>query len=181
MKFKPIVRLGDKRIYRVAEKVNKIPSSELDELIKQMFTTMQALNGIGIAAPQIGVNQRVIIIGFESSPRYPNEAAVPNTVLINPSFEPLSQEKVLGWEGCLSIPGMRGVVPRYKKIKYRGFDSQGNLIQREAENLHARIVQHECDHIDGKLYPCHIEDWRHFGFEEEVWQDVIEKRIPNFE
>lgn len=133
-----------------------------------MKDTMTEKGGVGIAAPQIGCNLRVIMFGFEKSIRYPNELPVPFTILINPVIEILSDEMVDGWEGCLSVPGLRGLVPRYEKIKYSGFDLEKNPIERIVDGFHARVVQHECDHIDGILFPLRIKDMRHFGFEDEI-------------
>jgi peptide deformylase len=133
-------------------------------------------NGVGIAAPQIGVYVRVIMFGFEHNDRYPDKDAVPFTILINPSYEPLSDEKEEEWEGCLSIPGLRGLVSRFKKIKYSGYDPQGHFIEREAEGFHARVVQHECDHINGFLYPQRMNNMKHFGFEEEMWERLYKKK-----
>jgi peptide deformylase len=173
-----IIRAGDPRIYISAKPVVQFNNPELDVIISMLIETMRAYNGIGIAATQLGIELQIFIMGFESNPRYPGETAVPLTVLINPSYTPLSDEKIDGWEGCLSIPGLRGVVPRYRKIKYQGYDAQGHFIEQSAENLHARIVQHEYDHLHGMLYPCRMTDMRLLGFEKEVWDDVIHKRIP---
>lgn len=151
--------------------VSDFTSLELQQLLQDMQDTMKEKGGVGIAAPQIGVNLRVVIFGFEKSVRYPNEAPVPFTVLINPTIEILSNEFIDGWEGCLSVPGLRGLVPRYKKIKYSGFDENGNPFSRLVENFHARIVQHECDHLDGVLFPRRIKDLKYFGFEETLWSE----------
>ncbi len=144
------------------------PNVALQQLIQNMLDTMHEEGGVGIAAPQIGCNQRVIMFGFERNERYPNEATVPFTVLINPTIKPLSDEMVDGWEGCLSVPGLRGLVPRYKAIEYSGFDQQGQFITRTALDFHARVVQHEYDHLEGILYPQRIKDLRYFGFEDEL-------------
>lgn len=165
MAVREILRMGDARLLRVARPVEQFDTPELHALIADMFDTMAAANGAGLAAPQIGVNLAVVIFGFDHNPRYPDAPPVPRTVLINPSIEPLSDEEE-GWEGCLSVPGMRGVVPRWKHIRYTGYDPQGRRIEREAEGFHARVVQHECDHLIGKLYPMRIRDFTRFGYTE---------------
>lgn len=164
--------MGDARLLQKSEPVRTVPSGELNGLIQDMFDTMEALNGAGLAAPQIGVLQRVVIFGVESNPRYPDAEPVPTTVLINPKIEPLSEDIEYGWEGCLSVPGMRGLVPRPPHIRYSGVDEHGAPIEREAKGFHARVVQHEVDHIDGVLYPMRIEDMRYFGFESELFPDL---------
>ncbi len=172
MTVRSVLKMGDSRLLQPSEPVATVPSAELDELIRDMFDTMEALNGAGLAAPQIGVLQRVVIFGVESNPRYPDAEPVPTTVLINPSIEPLTDEREHGWEGCLSVPGMRGLVPRPSRIRYSGVDQYGAPIEREASGFHARVVQHEVDHIDGVLYPMRIEDMRHFGFESELFPEL---------
>jgi peptide deformylase len=147
-----------------ADKVRDFNTPELDSLIADMFDTMRAEDGAGLAAPQIGVSLRVVVFGFDDNPRYPDAASVPRSVLINPEIEPLDDTMEQGWEGCLSVPGMRGLVPRYTRIRYSGFDARGDTISVEAEGFHARVVQHECDHLDGVLYPQRIRDFTHFGF-----------------
>ena len=164
-----ILRMGDARLLRVAEPVQQFDTPELHELIADMFVTMREANGVGLAAPQIGVNLQLVIFGFVDSPRYPDAPAVPQTVLLNPVLTPLSDELEDGWEGCLSVPGMRGLVPRYTRLRYEGFDQFGDKIVREAEGFHARVVQHECDHLLGKLYPMRIKDFSQFGFTEELF------------
>ncbi|PPE70598.1 peptide deformylase [Caldimonas thermodepolymerans] len=166
MAVREILRMGDARLLRVARPVEQFDTPELRALIADMFDTMAAANGAGLAAPQIGVNLAVVIFGFDHNPRYPDAPPVPRTVLINPSIEPLSDDEEEGWEGCLSVPGMRGVVPRWKHIRYTGYDPQGRRIEREAEGFHARVVQHECDHLIGKLYPMRIRDFTRFGYTE---------------
>ncbi len=166
MAIQPILRLGDPRLFKVASKVSKFNQPELDSLIEDMFDTMAAENGAGLAAPQIGIGLRVVIFGFDSNPRYPDNDAVPKTILINPTITPLSEEKEDGWEGCLSVPGMRGVVSRYKHIRYSGFDASGTAIEAEAQGFHARVVQHECDHLDGIIYTQRLSDPLKFGFTE---------------
>ena len=172
MTIKSVVKLGNQQLPTPSTPVEHFGSSELFNLIQDMKDTMNEKGGIVIAAPQMGCNQRVVIFGFEKSERYPDEKPIPFTVLINPTIEVLSNEMTDGWEGCLSIPGLRGLVPRYLKIKYSGFDAQGNPFTRIAEGFHARVVQHECDHIDGVLFPHRIKDMRFFGFEDEL-KDVI--------
>lgn len=164
MAIRPVLKMGDARLLRVAEPVAAFGSAELDELVADLFDTMHALSGAGIAAPQIGVNQRVVIFGFERNERYPEAPLVPETVLVNPTIEPVDDELVDGWEGCLSVPGMRGLVPRHARIRYTGFDASGGPIDRTVEGFHARVVQHEVDHLDGVLYPRRIRDLTKFGF-----------------
>jgi len=164
----PILRLGDPRLRQVAAPVSELGTPELYGLVADLLQTMHAANGAGLAAIQVGVPLRVVVFGFEHSERYPDAAPVPLTVLVNPEIEPLDEEREAGWEGCLSVPGMRGLVPRYRKIRYRGTDPDGNPIDRVVEDFHARVVQHECDHLDGVLYPERIEDLRDFGFIEEL-------------
>ena len=156
--------MGDPRLLRVAKPVGEFDTPELDALIADMFETMHAANGAGLAAPQIGVDLAVVIFGFGSNARYPDAPPVPETVLINPHIEALSELEEEGWEGCLSVPGLRGVVPRWARIRYRGRDQKGARIEREAEGFHARVVQHECDHLIGTLYPMRIRDFSRFGF-----------------
>ena len=168
MAIRPVLRIGDPRLLQVAEKVSDFNTAELDTLITDMFDTMAAEDGAGLAAPQIGVGLRVAIFGFDDNPRYPDSSAVPKTILINPVITPLSQDREDGWEGCLSVPGMRGVVSRYNKIHYTGFDSDGNRIEVDAEGFHARVVQHECDHLDGIIYTQRLSDPSQFGFTEEL-------------
>ena len=164
MTVREILRMGDPRLLRVAEPVIKFGTPELDALIADMFDTMHAANGAGLAAPQIGVNLRLVIYGFKQNTRYPDAPPVPETVLINPTLRPLSPERDEAWEGCLSVPGLRGIVPRFSALHYEGFDQFGNVISRDAEGFHARVVQHECDHLDGILYPMRIEDFTQFGY-----------------
>lgn len=168
MAIRPILRLGDPRLQQLADEVSEFNTPQLDALIEDMFETMAAEDGAGLAAPQIAINQRIAIFGFDNNPRYPDSNAVPKTILINPIITPLSDEKEAGWEGCLSVPGMRGVVSRYKKIRYTGFDSAGATIDVEAEGFHARVVQHECDHLDGIIYTQRLSDPLKFGFTEEL-------------
>jgi peptide deformylase len=162
--IREVLRMGDQRLLRRARSVDRFDTPELRELITDLFDTMRALDGAGLAAQQIGVDLRVVIFGFGSSPRYPDAPPVPETVLINPVLTPLSQEMEDGWEGCLSVPGLRGVVPRHKHLRYSGFDARGERIERSVEGFHARVVQHECNHLDGMLYPMRIVDFTRFGF-----------------
>jgi len=168
----PILKMGDPRLLRVAAPVTNFGTPELETLIADMFETMVAAHGVGLAAPQIGVDQQLVIFGFEHNERYPDAPAVPLTVLCNPVITPLSDEMEDGWEGCLSVPGMRGEVPRYRHIRYSGFDPQGKPIEREAEGFHARVVQHECDHLIGRLYPSRIRDFARFGFTEVLFPNM---------
>ncbi len=164
--IRDILRMGDPRLLLKAQPVGQFGTQALQELITDMTETMAAADGAGLAAPQIGISLRVVIFGFESNPRYPEVAAVPWTVLVNPQITPLSDETEDGWEGCLSVPGLRASVPRWKHIVYRGFDANGTPIEREASGFHARVAQHECDHLDGILYPMRIRDFSRFGFTE---------------
>lgn len=164
MAVREILKMGDPRLLRVAKPVREFDTPELRELVADMFDTMAHAKGAGLAAPQIGVDLALVIFGVRQNPRYPQAEPVPETVLLNPHIEPLSDDEEAGWEGCLSVPGMRGVVPRFARIRYGGFDLQGRPFEREAEGFHARVVQHECDHLIGKLYPMRIRDFSQFGF-----------------
>ncbi len=168
MAIREVLKMGNPVLLQVAEPVSEFNTAELDQLVSDMFDTMAALEGAGLAAPQIGVSRRIVIFGVEANPRYPEVEPVPTTVLINPLIEVLDQTLEEDWEGCLSVPGLRGLVPRYRRIRYTGFDLQGQPIERSAEGFHARVVQHECDHLDGILYPQRIRDLRQFGFESEL-------------
>jgi peptide deformylase len=156
--------MGDPRLLQPAAPVAAFGTSELGALIADMFDTMAHAGGVGLAAPQIGVGLQLVIFGFDRSERYPDAPPVPRTVLINPRITPLGDEEEDGWEGCLSVPGLRGLVPRYRRIRYCGADAQGNPIDRIAEGFHARVVQHECDHLAGRLYPTRMRDLTRFGF-----------------
>jgi peptide deformylase len=170
MAIRPVLRMGDPRLLRVSAPVQRFESPELRLLIADMRETMASLNGAGLAAPQIGVGERVVIFGTGArNPRYPDAEVVPYTVLINPELEPLGEARESDWEGCLSVPGMRGLVPRYRELRYRGFDAAGTPIERRVNGFHARVVQHEVDHLDGILYPMRIVDLRDFGFNEELF------------
>ncbi|HEX6706532.1 MAG TPA: peptide deformylase [Albitalea sp.] len=164
MTVREILKMGDPRLLRIAQPVRAFDTPELHALVADLFETMHAVNGAGLAAPQIGVDLQLVIFGFSRNQRYPDAPPVPETVLINPTITPLSDEEELGWEGCLSVPGLRGVVPRFARIRYSGFDPRGERIEREAEGFHARVVQHECDHLIGKLYPMRVRDFTQFGF-----------------
>ena len=162
--IRDVLRMGDARLLRVARPIERFAAAELDELVRDMVDTMRHLDGAGLAAPQIGVDLRLVIFGFERNVRYPDAEPVPFTVLANPVIEFLDAEEQEDWEGCLSLPGLRGRVPRRRRLRYRGFDQLGRPFAREAEGFHARVVQHECDHLDGILYPMRMRDFRAFGF-----------------
>jgi peptide deformylase len=165
MTIREILKMGDPRLLRVAEPVRAFNTPELRSLIADLFETMHSVHGAGLAAPQIGVDLALVIFGFaHNNQRYPDAPPVPETVLINPQITPLGDAEEEGWEGCLSVPGLRGVVPRFARIRYTGFDPFGAPIDREAEGFHARVVQHECDHLIGKLYPMRVRDFTRFGF-----------------
>ncbi len=165
MTIHPILKMGDPRLLRVAQPVTAFDTPELHRLVADMEATMTAANGAGLAAPQIGVDLQLVIFGTGApNPRYPDAPVVPRTVLLNPLITPLDDAEEEGWEGCLSVPGLRGVVPRWRRIRYQGFDVAGRLIDREAEGFHARVVQHECDHLQGVLYPMRVRDFTRFGF-----------------
>jgi peptide deformylase len=177
MPTRPVLRMGDPLLLQVAKPVERFDTPELHALLVDMHDTMAALNGAGLAAPQIGVSLQVVIFGIGANPRYPQAEAVPYTVLINPQLEPVSPEQEDGWEGCLSVPGMRGLVPRYRSLRYRGFDQYGVPIDRTVSNFHARVVQHEVDHLLGILYPMRIRDLRNFGFNETLFpgQELVDE------
>ncbi len=164
MSVRDILKMGDPRLLRQAEPVKQFGTPELDVLIEDMFDTMHAANGAGLAAPQIGVNLQIAIFGFRQNARYPEAPPVPETVLINPVLTPLSDQVEEDWEGCLSVPGLRGVVQRWTKLRYEGFDQHGKVISREVEGFHARVAQHECDHLIGILYPMRVKDFSRFGY-----------------
>jgi peptide deformylase len=168
MAVRPILRLGHPVLRQVATPVAEFGTPALRELVHDMLETMRANDGAGLAANQIGVPTRVVVFELATNPRYPDADPVPLTVLVNPEIELLGDERESGWEGCLSIPGMRGVVPRHRRLRYRGFDELGRPLDRTVEGFHARVVQHECDHLDGILYPQRIEDMTSFGFQEEL-------------
>lgn len=171
MAIREILKMGDPRLLLIAQPVLQFNTPALDELIRDMFETMNAADGVGLAAPQIGVDLAVVIMGFESNDRYPDAPAVPETILINPVIEPLGPDEEEDWEGCLSVPGMNGVVPRFSRIRYQGYNAQGQTIDRIAEGFHARVVQHESDHLIGKLYPMRIRDFSRFGYSSTLFPD----------
>jgi peptide deformylase len=169
MPIREVLKMGDPRLLAVAKPVNAFGTPELEGLVSDMRDTMRDLNGAGLAAPQIGVGLRVVIFGMEHNPRYPEAEAVPFTVLINPELTPVGDEVEEGWEGCLSVPGMRGLVPRYRHLRYTGVDLGGAPIDRTVSDFHARVVQHEVDHLDGILYPRRIRDLTKFGFNDALF------------
>jgi peptide deformylase len=172
MTVREILKMGDPRLLRVAEPVRDFDTPELHALIADMFDTMHAANGAGLAAPQIGVDLQLVIFGFKQNARYPDAPQVPETVLINPVLTAIGEAMEDGWEGCLSVPGMRGVVPRHAQLHYEGFDQFGARIVRDADDFHARVVQHEVDHLHGVLYPMRIRDFRQFGFTSVLFPDL---------
>jgi peptide deformylase len=167
--IREVLRMGDPRLWEKSLPVTDFDSEDLKILLQDMRDTMAHLNGAGLAAPQIGVGLRVVIFGVKGNPRYPDVGEVPDTVLINPTLTPLSDDMEEGWEGCLSVPGMRGWVPRYTRLKYSGYDEHGKRFVREVSGFHARVVQHEVDHLDGVLYPMRIRDFTRFGFNEALF------------
>lgn len=169
MSVKEVLKMGHPILQQVAEPVIEFNSANLDEIINDMYDTMAALNGAGLAAPQIGIPQRIVIFWVEDNPRYPDIEPVPNTVLINPTITFMDNHKADDWEGCLSVPGLRGLVSRYTKIKYTGFNQNGEPLERFAENFHARVVQHEVDHLDGLLYPQRMDDMSKLGYEQDLF------------
>jgi peptide deformylase len=171
MAIKPVLRMGEPLLFAKAEPVARFDTPELHALIQDMHDTMAQMNGAGIAAPQIGVSLRVVIFGVGSNPRYPDAEQVPYTVLVNPELRPVGDDLEDGWEGCLSVPGMRGLVPRYTRLHYTGFGQFGQPIDRLVSGFHARVVQHECDHLDGILYPMRIQDLTNFGYTDILFPD----------
>jgi len=169
--IREVLRMGDPRLLRIARPIATVDSPELASVVTDMIDTMRHLDGVGLAAPQIGVDLRLVIFGFDASERYPDAPAVPFTVLINPLLEALSDEEEEGWEGCLSVPGLRGWVARFRRLRYTGLDQTGQRIDRSVEGFHARVVQHEFDHLDGILYPMRVRDFTRFGFTEELFPD----------
>ncbi len=170
--IRTIVRMGEPVLLARAEPVEHFATGELRDLVEDMFQTMEGAAGVGLAAPQVAVSKRVIVFGFDRSARYPDAPAVPRTALFNPVIEPLSEELEDGWEGCLSIPGLRAVIPRYKRIRYTGWNAEGQRVDQVAEGFHARVVQHEVDHLDGILYPSRIKDFSTFGFTDVLFPDI---------
>ncbi len=171
MAIKEILKMGDPRLLEKSKPIKDLNAIDLDQLIQDMIDTMEANDGAGLAAPQIGINIQLVIFGFKKNDRYPDAEEVPFTVLINPKITPIGDEIEDGWEGCLSVPGLRGVVPRYKKISYQGIDQYGKKIERKVDGFHARVVQHECDHLFGILYPMRIKDFTKFGFHEVLFPE----------
>jgi peptide deformylase len=171
--IRTILRMGDARLLRVAEPVTEFGTPALEALVADMLDTMRHADGVGLAAPQIGVNLRLVIFGFEHNERYPDAPAVPFTVLLNPVLTPLANEEEGGWEGCLSVPGLRGWVPRWTRLRYEGVDPFGQPICREVDGFHARVVQHEYDHLDGILYPMRVRDFSRFGYTEELFPEGL--------
>lgn len=168
MAIRPVLRMGNPLLLQRADEITAFNTQELNELIQDMRDTMLANDGAGLAAPQIGVSLRLVIFGVDKNPRYPDAPEVPETILINPTITPLDEAMDNAWEGCLSLPGLRGLVPRYRHIRYSGFDAQGKPFEIDASDFHARVVQHECDHLDGILYPRRIKDLRQFAYTEEL-------------
>ena len=180
MAVREVLRMGDPRLRLKANAIDRFGNDKLANLITDMLDTMTAFDGAGMAAPQIGVPFRVVIFGIDKNPRYPDAPPIPLTILLNPEISPAGEEMDSDWEGCLSVPGMRGLVPRYTRIRYRGLDADGRKIDREAEGFHARVVQHECDHLDGILYPDRLEDRLMFGFIEELQAaDLFGSDVPH--
>ena len=174
MTVRSILKMGEPLLLQEAAlvPVEKISSPEIQNIIQDMLDTMKAANGAGLAAPQIGIPLQIVVFGFESNSRYPNEAPISQTILINPTITPLENTQEDGWEGCLSVPGLRGLVPRYTSIRYQGYDEKGEIIDRIVKGFHARVVQHECDHLAGKLYPTRIKDMTKFGFTEVLFPNL---------
>ena len=172
MAIRTILRMGDPRLLEPAQPVADVTSAAIADLIEDLFDTMEASGGVGLAAPQIGVGLQVVIFGFEKSERYPEAEPVPETILINPIITPLTEDEVLGWEGCLSVPGLRGEVPRCARIRYQGLDETGQTIDRIVDGFHARVVQHECDHLWGTLFPMRVRDFRRFGFTDVLFPEL---------
>ncbi|MFH1603747.1 MAG: peptide deformylase [Pseudomonadota bacterium] len=172
--IREVLRMGDPRLLQQAQPVGHFDTPELRELLSDLRDTVVHLNGAGLAAPQIGTELQVVIFGVERNPRYPDEEEVPHTTLINPILTPLSEEMEEDWEGCLSVPGLRGMVPRYTRLRYQGYDENGNAIDRSVSGFHARVVQHECDHLLGILYPMRMRDFSRFGFTDVLFPDGME-------
>ena len=173
MTVRDILKMGDARLLRMAQPVTAFDSDELHLLVTDMLDTMRAANGAGLAAPQMGVDLQLVVFGsMDRNPRYPDRPVVPPTVLINPTITPIGDAEESDWEGCLSVPGLRGVVPRWSHIRYTGFDQYGDPIDRTVDGFHARVVQHECDHLWGKLYPMRVRDFRQFGFTEVLFPGI---------
>jgi len=172
MSIRTLLRMGDPRLLESARPVDDVFDPIVRELIEDMFDTMHSAGGVGLAAPQIGVDLQVVIFGFGRSERYPEAEPIPETILINPIITPLGEDEALGWEGCLSVPGLRGEVPRYQTVRYQGLDEAGQPIERTVEGFHARVVQHECDHLQGRLFPMRVRDFRRFGFTDILFPEL---------
>ncbi len=175
--IRPILKMGDPRLLQLSQPVAEFGTPQLRQLVDDLLDTMRAANGAGLAAPQIGVPLRVVIFGSRDAapnPRYPDEPPVPQTVLVNPVLQPIGDEREEGWEGCLSVPGLRGVVARHRRLRYSGLDPEGRPFERTAEGFHARVVQHECDHLDGILYPMRVHDFTRFGFTDVLFPDLAD-------
>lgn len=172
MAVREILRMGDERLLALAKPVTDFNDPELQTLVTDMFDTMAAHGGVGLAAPQIGVDLQIVVFGCAHNERYPKAEPVPETVLVNPILTPVSDDEDVAWEGCLSLPGMRGEVTRFSRVRYRGFDARGQQIDREVDGFHARVVQHECDHLIGKLFPMRVRDFRRFGFTEVMFPEL---------
>ena len=179
MAIRTILKMGDPRLLAPAHRVDieLITSTPVQEVIDDLLHTMHAANGAGLAAPQIGVGQQIVVFGFDHNPRYPDAEPIPKTILINPVISILSDLEEEDWEGCLSVPGMRAKVPRYTHIRYQGFDRQGTVIDRMVKDFHARVVQHECDHLFGKLFPMRVKDFRHFGFTDVLFPNIQDSSV----
>ena len=175
--IRDVLRMGDPRLFARAQEVDDVADPQIAALLADMRDTMRAQDGAGLAAPQIGVGLRVVIFGVERNPRYPDAEPVPYTELVNPVLTPLSDEMEDGWEGCLSVPGLRGVVPRYRRLRYRGLDPGGNTIVRDVDGFHARVVQHECDHLDGILYPMRVRDFTRFGYTDVLFPQLADSAV----
>jgi peptide deformylase len=172
MSIRTLLRMGDPRLLESARPVDDVFDPIVRVLIEDMFDTMHSAGGVGLAAPQIGVDLQVVIFGFGRSERYPEAEPIPETILINPIITPLGEDEALGWEGCLSVPGLRGEVPRYQTVRYQGLDEAGQPIERTVEGFHARVVQHECDHLQGRLFPMRVRDFRRFGFTDILFPEL---------
>jgi peptide deformylase len=174
MAVRSILKMGEPLLLQVAAPVpiEKINSPEIQNIILDMLDTMKIANGAGLAAPQIGISLQIVVFGFETNIRYPNEVPIPQTILINPTITPLENSQEDGWEGCLSVPGLRGLIPRYTSIRYQGYDEKGKIIDKSVKGFHARVVQHECDHLVGKLYPTRIKDMTQFGFTDVLFPNL---------
>ena len=179
MAIRSILKMGDPLLLRdsIPIEINQIPSTEIQTLIDDMLETMHSRNGAGLAAPQLGVNQQIVVFGFEKNPRYPDAEPIEQTILINPIITVMDKQEEEDWEGCLSVPGIRAKVPRYKKIRYQGYDRTGKPIDRTVDGFHARVVQHECDHLSGTLFPMRVKDFSNFGFTEVLFPSITQNPL----